>query len=116
MNIWAMKKSLAIKHMLLMLVDRLGDRGFEFSDADGFCDEAIQMCKAGVNDISAYIYTYGQSHNRYGLHLEYPALEELNYQNSVEILDDIDFDNLVNLLSIHFDMDDRGNNAQVGVV
>jgi hypothetical protein len=101
MNIWALDKDLSIKHLLLLLSECLGAKSFCIS-ADAELDTmAIRIYKPGEVDMSAYLYTYGQDAERYGVHLEYPPLIETAASKTIEMQEDLDLEQLVAVLQVH---------------
>lgn len=102
MNIWALKKDITIKHLLLLLSDELGPATFVIADPEGVDERAVRLCHADDDGIAAYVYTYGQAAEHYGVHLEYPLLPDNAMNNLVEEYDDIGFDRLAAMLAAHF--------------
>lgn len=101
MNIWALDKDIRIKHLLLLLSERLGAQCFSISTEAGLDAMAIRIFKSDEPDLSAYLYTYGQDNERYGVHLEYPLLAETSLSKSIEMQEGLDFEQLVDLLQMH---------------
>lgn len=101
MNIWALDKDLRIKHLLLLLSEQLGSQCFEISEAATLDPMAIRICKPDEKDMSAYLYTYGQDDERYGVHLEYPLLLETATSKTIEMQEDLNFEQLVAVLQVH---------------
>ncbi len=103
-NIWALKKDISIKHLLLLLVERLGQDAFEIADPAQSDARAISVNKPGEFGLSAYLYTYGQDEERYGVHLEYPASEDANLSDTEAIYENLSFDRLADTLATHLDI------------
>lgn len=101
MNIWALDKDLSIKHVLLLLSESLGKQSFGIRDESELGAMAISVYKLDEADMSAYIYTYGQDEERYGVHLEYPPLAETALSKSIEMQEDLDFEQLLAVLQVH---------------
>lgn len=101
MNIWALDKDLSIKHLLLLLSECLGRQSFGIRDEDDLDAMAIRIYKPDEADLSAYIYTYGQDDERYGVHLEYPPLAETALSKNIEMQEDLDFEQLLAVLQVH---------------
>jgi len=101
MNIWALDKDLSIKHVLLLLSECLGTQGFCINDEPGLDAMAIRIYKPGEQDMCAYLYTYGQDEEHYGIHLEYPSLDETAVAKSIEMQEGLDFEQLVAVLQVH---------------
>jgi len=101
MNIWALDKDLSIKHLLLLLSECLGGKSFCISRDVELDPMSIRIYKPGEVDMSAYLYTYGQDAERYGVHLEYPLLAETAASKTIEMQEDLDFEQLVAVLQVH---------------
>lgn len=101
MNIWALDKDISIKHLLLLLSDCIGSQRFVISLEPALDDMAIRIHKPDEPDISAYLYTYGQDEAHYGVHLEFPLLTATETGKTVEMQEDLDFDQLVDVLQVH---------------
>jgi hypothetical protein len=65
---------------------------------------AVRLLRTDEQGISAYLYTYGQEPNKYGVHLELPVLAERSRSDDMEILEGIGIDHLVEILCVHFDV------------
>jgi len=103
-NIWALDKDIAIKHLLLMLDEHFADGGFRMGDSTELPASAVRLYSPDNPGLSVYLYTHGQNHGRYGIHLEYPRLGESPVSDTVEMLEDVRFDRLVELLAMHFEI------------
>jgi hypothetical protein len=101
MNIWALDKDLRIKHLLLLLQETLGANSFCISSEPALASMAVRIYKPGEADMSAYLYTYGQDADRYGVHLEYPLLMETAASKTIEMQEDLEFEQLVAVLQVH---------------
>ena len=100
-NIWALEKDLSIKHLLLMLVETFGKHQLDIpAPSDGHpC--SILVSSQHDDNVYAYIYTYGQRPEYYGVHLEYPSLVDSQRFDTTEILEDLSYERLVQILSVH---------------
>lgn len=74
-NIWALKKNRSVKLLLLRLGERLSFSSTRFPAPAHYDDQAIRIVRKKDN-LSVYVYTYGQRVGRYGLDLEYPGVGE----------------------------------------
>lgn len=101
MNIWALDKDPSIKHVLLLLADCLGPQGFCIRDEPTLDPMSIWIYKPDETEMSAYLYTYGQEQERYGVHLEYPPLPETATSKSIEMQEDLGFEQLLAVLQVH---------------
>lgn len=101
-NIWALKKDESIKYLLLLLAQSFGETAFRLIEMDDD-NKAIRLFKPNDNTLSIYIFTYGQSPEHYGVHLEYPDIQETSLNNTLDIYDNVDYDSLCNLIESHLD-------------
>ena len=103
MNIWSLIKHRRIKLLLIIMQNQLGHDNFLVEDDEDQDYLAIELMKPGQPDVRAYIYTYGQSRNQYGIHLEYPWYRENEFHNEVLVYEGLSLQQVVNILSTHFD-------------
>jgi hypothetical protein len=59
------------------------------------------------------VFTYGQKEDCYGVHIEYPNLAETNYSDTLEILENITFDQLVSVMSVNLEIPDEKLNPNM---
>lgn len=104
MNIWSLKKDESIKLLLLLLREQLPSDCFVMDESQELDPRAIRLLKAGERGIGAYLYTYGQEPNKYGVHLELAMHAERNLANDLEVCEGLSFDRLVEILCVHFDL------------
>ena len=104
MNIWAANKDISIKHLLLMLAEQFRGGSYEVVDSPLDNERAIRLANPAASDIQLYVFTYGQEDDCYGVHIEYPNLEETNYSDTVEIHDNVSFDALVDLMVTNLEL------------
>jgi hypothetical protein len=104
MNIWALEKDESIKLLLLLLTEQLGQNNFLIDESQELDPRAIRLLKADEQGISAYLYTYGQEPEHYGVHLELPVLVERSRSDDMEIHEGIHLERLVDMLCVHFDV------------
>jgi hypothetical protein len=64
----------------------------------------FRLANPAASDVQLYVYTYGQEDERYGVHVEYLNLEETNYSDTVEILDNVSFEALVELMLTNLEL------------
>ncbi|WP_455222608.1 hypothetical protein [Kaarinaea lacus] len=104
MNIWALKKDTSIKHLLLMLSQEFGTGSFEIIDNPSDDNRAIRLTNLLATGAQLYVFTYGQEQGCYGVHIEYPNLNETNYSDTLEILENISFDSLVSIITTNLEI------------
>lgn len=100
-NIWALEKDLSIKHLLLLLVDTFGKGQLDLPAPTEGHPCSILLSSQNDDNVYAYIYTYGQRPEHYGVHLEYPSQADSRRFDTTEILEDISYERLVEILSVH---------------
>lgn len=111
-NIWSMNKDVSIKTLLLLLESHFEHGGYDIASRPEDDFRSIRLTppepddsetdNSVVNNVELYIYTYGQQEDHYGVHIEYPNLIETNYSDTVEILENISFEQLANIIAINF--------------
>jgi hypothetical protein len=102
MNIWALNKDNSIKHLLLMLAHDMGADAFELIDVESLHPQAVRIGSHDT-DATAYLYTYGQADEHYGLHLEYPGHEDSNISSLEVIHENLNYSRLLDILKDHLD-------------
>ena len=100
MNPWSLVKERGIKRLLIQLQERLGPGAFELLPRRADVAEAVTICRPGEPGLAAFIFTYGQAEERYGVHLAYPYPDP----SVPESVEDLTAARLVELLAIHFEM------------
>lgn len=101
MNIWALDKDPSIKHVLLLLAESFSTQGFCISDEPRLDPMAIRIYNPDEVEMSAYLYTYGQDEERYGVHLEYPDHTQTASGKTIEMQEGLDFEQLLAVLQVH---------------
>ena len=96
MNVWAIKKDIPLKLLLLELVHRYGENTLALNTQEQHY-QAIDLCMLNDPGISAYIYTFGQNTGRYGIVLRYP----ISTNNIVGENENLTLDQIVEIISIH---------------
>ena len=104
LNIWALEKDESIKLMLLLLAETLGADSFALAENQELDGRAIRLAKIDDPSIRAYIYTYGQEQEHYGVHLELAVHEEVDISNDVAVYENVSLDRLAGMLCVHFDV------------
>jgi len=105
MNIWASKKDISIKHLLLLLDEGFKPGAYQIidNDADDAC--SVRLSNTTITPTVLYIFTFGQREGHYGVHIEYPDIQETNYYDTVEIYENINFDHLVEVIRMKLEVD-----------
>ncbi|HEX5394724.1 MAG TPA: hypothetical protein VFW68_15685 [Rhodocyclaceae bacterium] len=103
LNLWALPKDKTLRAALLKLDQRFGKRRFTLSERR--CDHpgAVVLCKPDQPEVLAYIYTFGQETDCFGLQLEYPRFPDTPAPTP-DVHENLSLDRLADLLRIHFDV------------
>lgn len=101
MNVWALDKDISIKHLLLMLSHENGKYEYYLIDGETLHPQSVRIA-SNSSEGSAYIYTYAQNEERYGLHLEYPQDSQLSLSSQEDIYENLDYKSLLEMLKVHF--------------
>lgn len=104
MNIWSLFKHNSIKLLLLKLQTHLQDKSICIEDVDDKDYFSLTLVKPDQPGIRAYIYTYGQARDLYGIHLEYPIFNENDFNNTIQIYEDLSMNQIINTIIEHFDV------------
>lgn len=99
MDVWTLQKSPELRAVLLLLQSQLGVDSFE-ADAMPCSDDAIWLAGTSAPFARAYLYTLGQNHERYGVHLEYPQEVAPLY----DVFENLRLSSLTGILAVHFDV------------
>jgi hypothetical protein len=103
-NIWASKKDISIKHLLLMLAEQFHPGSYEIVESELDDERAIRLANPVATGAQLYVFTYGQEEGCFGVHIEYPDLQETNYSDTIEIHENISFYSLVNIMTINLEI------------
>ena len=101
-NIWAADKDATIKHLLLLLSLDLSETRYVILDDKNTDSRAVRLAHTDNSGHCIYIYTYGQKSEHYGVHLEYPQLDNINPGDAIETYDDLNYNQLLELLRNQF--------------
>ncbi|ALG66523.1 hypothetical protein [Beggiatoa leptomitoformis] len=104
MNIWAVNKTEDIKKLLIMLTSQLGKEAFDISERWQTDLSAVGLCKRGDPSLVAYIYTHGQEPDKYGVHLLFPELPDVNTRGIIDAKENVTFEQLLDIVAIHLDI------------
>lgn len=104
MNIWSLPKHNNIKLLLFKVYKCLGMENIciETLEPDDYM--SIGFIKPSQAEIKAYVYTYGQIKDHYGIHLEYPWFIESEYNDTIMVYEDLSLEQIINTLATHFEV------------
>lgn len=99
MNVWAINKDLSIKHFLIELIHRFGENTFCLNENIQHT-QAAEIFMADRPTLKAYIYSFSQGHDRYGIDLYFPIVaHEIVGENEELMLEE-----LLSIIQTHFDL------------
>ena len=104
MNIWSLFKHRSIKLMLFKAQHQLGLKNICIEDEDNIDFFSIALIKQNQPEVRAYVYTYGQAQEMYGIHLEYPWFIENEFNDVIQVYEDLSLNQIVNTLATHFEV------------
>ena len=81
-----------------MLAEKFQPGSYEINENRLDDERAIRLTNSLQTGAELYIFTYGQKEGYYGVHIEYPDLQETNYSDTIEIHENISFDGLVSIM------------------
>jgi hypothetical protein len=84
------------------LQSHLGNDEFIIEENDDLHTSSVFLHHKNHADYRAFVYTFSQPPNRFGVHLEYPDLAISS--NLFEAQENITFKYLVDMLAAHFDI------------
>ncbi len=96
MNIWALKKDIPLKVLLLELKQRHNIFNLNLNTAEKNF-QAIEIFLPDNPSLSAYVYTFGQNPNSYGIDLRYP----ITTHNIVGENENLSLDQALDIIAIH---------------
>lgn len=103
MNIWAIDKDISIKLLLILLDEKINLEQLSIVQAVALNSKAIRFSDPLIEDLCAYIYSYGQVQDHYGVQLEYPRYETSQFYTT-ETFEEVTLTRLVDLLTVHFNL------------
>lgn len=107
MNIWALQKDIMIKHLLLQLEDEFGADSLDIDHAETVGECEIYLKHRQNPRFRAYLFTFGQEPEKYGVHLEFP--QENMSASLLEVYENLSFKSLADILSVHLDLVYKSN-------
>ncbi|GAB6039583.1 hypothetical protein [Endothiovibrio diazotrophicus] len=103
---WTLRKAPAIKRLLLRLGERFGADTLAL-DTRPTEHQAIHLALWDQPALAAYVHTYGQPADRFGLHLEFPATDGQPLPPE-EVYEELTAEQLLEALAIHFELPGNG--------
>lgn len=100
-NIWGLPKDIDIKSLLLQLENHFQTTRYQVVCQPEDDSRSVRLALPNTSGPELYIYCYGQRADHYGVHIEYPYLSDTNYSDTLEIHENISFDQLANIISIN---------------
>jgi hypothetical protein len=103
MNIWALPKATELRLVLLTLKESVGIGRLILDCAENSNRQALLLCDAQIEGLSAYLFTFGQSMERYGLQLNYPSLSAGSFP-PYEPMEELTLKQVIDQLCMHFEL------------
>ena len=104
-NIWKLDKDSDIKAILIMLQHEVGPDSFMLLDEAQLNEKAVRIVsEATQRELSAYIYSYAQRAERYGLDLEFPYLIETRADDQTIRMNDLTADEVLEKVIDHLEI------------
>jgi hypothetical protein len=104
-NIWTLNKDPAIKAILLMLQHKTSPDAFVLIDPDSLNEKAVRIASSATQrELSAYIYSYAQRENHYGLDLEFPYLIETRADDQTIRLNELSMEEVLEKVTEHLEI------------
>ncbi len=101
-NVWALRRDKSIRRLLLILREQFGQQAFEIEHDVDTSQFAVFVRHPQERELRAYLFTYGQEPNRYGIHLEYV---QANLVDSLyDVFEGLTSRQLADILSSHFNL------------
>lgn len=99
MNVWAIDKDVNLKHVLLELVHRYGENTFGLEASETHF-QAVEIFLRTQPSLRAYIFTFSQARDRYGIDLFFPMSQsEIVGEN-----EELTFEHLLTIIETHFNV------------
>lgn len=87
-----------------MLAEQFQPGSYQIIESPIDDDRAIRLVNPNATGAQLYVFTYGQEEGCYGVHIEYPDLQETNYSDTIEIHENLSFSSLVNIMTINLEI------------
>ena len=101
-NVWALQRDKTIRKLLLLLREQFGERAFAVEYEVDTSQHAIFVRHPEEPELRAYLFTYGQEPNRYGIHLEY--VQENLVDSLYDVFEGLTCRQLADILASHFNI------------
>jgi hypothetical protein len=99
MNVWAIDKDLSIKLFLLELIHRFGENTFLLNE-EVVHPQAVEIFMAEEPGLRAYIFSFCQQAEHYGIDLFFP----LEQSEIVGESEELNLDEVISIVQTHFDL------------
>ena len=96
-----------------MLAEQFQPESYQIVESQMDDDRAIHLANPPATTAQLYVFTYGQEEGCYGVHIEYPDLQETNYNDTIEIHENISFSSLVSIMITNLDIPIEKQNSSV---
>ena len=87
-----------------MLAEQFQPESYQIVESLMDDDRAIRLANPPATTAQLYVFTYGQEEGCYGVHIEYPDLQETNYNDTLEIRENVSFSSLVSIMITNLDI------------
>ena len=101
-NVWSLEKAMDIKEVLILLQTDYEQNQFIIENETPTDNCAIYLRHRELPRFRAYLFTIGQSKERYGVHLEFPKAE--SQTNLMESYENLTYKTLSEILAVHLDL------------
>jgi len=97
MNVWAIDKDIPLKLLLIEWVHRFGENSLRLNLAEAHF-QAIELMAVDEPELRAYVYTFAQNAQRYGIDLKYP----ITAHNIIGGHENLSLEQTLTILETHF--------------
>jgi hypothetical protein len=102
----AMNKYRSIELLLQHLARAIAEGEVAIADRWLEDEEAVRFYKPGAAELAASVTTHGQPPGWYDVELEFPDLEDNRFINAPTTAEDVQLNDVLGLLAVHFDLTD----------
>jgi len=104
-NLWGLAKAPEIKSLLITLQHETSPGVFALLDEESLSDQAVRIVSpATQHELSAYIYSYAQREEHYGLDLEFPYLIETRADDQTIRMNDLTAQEVIEKVIDHLEL------------